>query len=179
MSKQPNRTNTSIIAEMSEFAGFDAGTQRYIRRSLDVGLNRHDAIAPWSRDQTEQAAIKAQTKVYEKLVILREQVPMEAGLEGIESFVAPLMSMSAFDLGQERLPSFGSYRFLYERLLGARARRWLPSAFCGAAAAPHLRSNIRKDLLQSISEAAATAPDWSTSEPKFFPEWVTKVPELT
>ena len=179
MSKQPSRTNTLIIAEMSEFAGFEAGTQRYIRRSLDVGLNRGDAIAQWSRDQTEQAAIKAQTKVYEKLVILREQVPMEAGLEEIESFVGPLMSISAFDLGQERLPSFSSYCFLYERLLGAQARRWLPSAFCGAAAAPHLRPSIRKDLLQSISQAAATACDWPTSEPLFFPEWVTKVPELT
>ena len=33
----------------------------------------------------------------------------------------------------------------------------------------------RKVLLQSISEAAATAPGWSTREPVFFPEWVEKV----
>ena len=32
----------------------------------------------------------------------------------------------------------------------------------------------RKLLLQSISEAAATAPGWSTREPCFYPEWVDK-----
>jgi hypothetical protein len=30
-------------------------------------------------------------------------------------------------------------------------------------------------LLQSISEAAATAPGWSNREPVFYPEWVEKV----
>jgi hypothetical protein len=30
-------------------------------------------------------------------------------------------------------------------------------------------------LLQSISEAAATAPGWSNREPAFYPEWVEKV----
>ena len=33
------------IAEIKEFAGFPAATQRYIRRSLDIGLEREDAIA--------------------------------------------------------------------------------------------------------------------------------------
>ena len=37
------------LAEIKEFAGFAAGTQRYIRRSLDIGLERDDAIARWSR----------------------------------------------------------------------------------------------------------------------------------
>jgi hypothetical protein len=32
----------------------------------------------------------------------------------------------------------------------------------------------RKVLLQSISEAAATAPGWSARAPSFFPEWVDK-----
>ena len=58
------------------------------------------------------------------------------------------------------------------RLLGAEVRRWLPSAFCAAAALPHIRPERRKNLLQSISEAAATAPAWSVREPSFFPEWV-------
>jgi hypothetical protein len=89
--------------------------------------------------------------------------------------MAPLVTMSAFDLGQDRLQSFGAYRFLYERLLGAGARPWLPGAFCAAAALPHLHPERRRVLLQSISEAAATAPGWSTREPAFFPEWVDKI----
>ena len=32
------------LAEMKEFASFPAATQRYIRRSLDVGLGREDAL---------------------------------------------------------------------------------------------------------------------------------------
>ena len=33
----------------------------------------------------------------------------------------------------------------------------------------------RRALLQSISEAAATAAGWSNREPTFYPEWVEKV----
>jgi hypothetical protein len=40
---------------------------------------------------------------------------------------------------------------------------------------PHLHPEKRRALLQSISEAAATAPGWSNREPVFFPEWVDKV----
>jgi hypothetical protein len=51
-------------------------------------------------------------------------------------------------------------------------RPWLPDAFCGAAALPQIRPDLRKQLLQSISEAAATAPGWSPTAPRFYPEWV-------
>ena len=74
-----------------------------------------------------------------------------------------------------RLQNFAAYRFLYERLIGAAARPWLPSAFCAAAALPHLHPDRRRTLLQSISESAATAPGWSGREPVFWPEWVEKV----
>ena len=40
------------------------------------------------------------------------------------------------------------------------------------AAMPHLRPARRKILLQSLSEAAATAPAWSSREPTFMPEYV-------
>ena len=73
------------------------------------------------------------------------------------------------------MPDFAAYRFLYERLIGAAVRPWLPGAFCAAAALPHLHPERRRALLQSISEAAATAPGWSNREPVFFPEWVEKV----
>ncbi|MBP8233494.1 MAG: hypothetical protein KAY22_14410, partial [Rhizorhabdus sp.] len=76
---------------------------------------------------------------------------------------------------QDRLATFGAYRFLYERLIGADVRPWLPAAFCSAAALPHLHPGKRRILLQSISEAAATAAGWSNREPVFYPEWVEKV----
>jgi hypothetical protein len=40
---------------------------------------------------------------------------------------------------------------------------------------PHLPPSKRKVLLQSISEAAATATGWSKRQPSFYPEWVDKV----
>jgi len=163
------------LAEMREFASFPASTQRYIRRSLDVGLMRDDALGRWSRDVVEAASIRAQTRVYGRLGDIRQIIPEDSGLEAIEPFMAPLVTVSAFDLGQDRLCSFGAYRFLYERLLGASVRPWLPGAFCAAAALPHLHPDRRRMLLQSISEAAATAAGWSAREPSFYPEWVEKV----
>ncbi|MFM9977683.1 MAG: hypothetical protein ACKVOP_06510 [Sphingomonadaceae bacterium] len=163
------------LSEMKEFASFPSSTQRYIRRSLDIGLNRGDALTVWSRDLIESASIRAQAKLYARLDALRDNVPEDSGLDRVEPFMAPLVTISAFDLGQDRLPSFGAYRFLYERLIGANARPWLPGAFCAAAALPHLHPERRRLLLQSISEAAATAPGWSNREPVFYPEWVDKV----
>ena len=81
-----------------------------------------------------------------------------------------LMRITAADLAQEQIDSFSAYRFLYERMLGAAVRPFLPAAFCGAAALPQMRPCRRKMLLQSLSEAAATAPGWSDREPAFFPE---------
>ena len=163
------------LAEMKEFATFPSSTQRYIRRSLDIGLVREDALARWSRDVVEAASIKAQTRIYGRLDHIRGLVPDDSGLDAIEPFFSPLVTVSAFDLGQDRLTSFGAYRFLYERLIGANVRPWLPGAFCAAAALPHLHPDKRRKLLQSISEAAATAPGWSSREPCFYPEWVEKV----
>lgn len=163
------------LAEMKEFGGFAKGTQRYIRRSLDIGLGRRDALKRWSRDVGEAASIRAQERVYRRLDHIRSYVPDDSGIEAVEPMMAPLITMTAFDLGQERLACFASYRFLYERLVGASVRPWLPAAFCAAAALPHLHPDRRRALLQSISEAAATAPGWSSRDPVFFPEWVEKV----
>ena len=165
----------TTLHELKEFASFESSTQRYIRRSLDIGLGRGDALGVWSRDLVEAASIRAQAKLYARLDALRDGVPDDSGIERVEPFMAPLVTISAFDLGQDRLPSFAAYRFLYERLLGAHARPWLPGAFCAAAALPHLHPERRRVLLQSISEAAATAPGWSSREPSFYPEWVDKI----
>ncbi len=163
------------LAEMKEFAGFGASTQRYIRRSLDVGLEREDAMALWSRDVVEAASIRAQARIYQVLGELRDVVPDDSGLDSVEPFLAPMITLIAFDLGQGRLTSFSACRFLYERLIGAQVRPWLPAAFCAAAALPHLHPELRRTLLQSISEAAATASGWSNRQPAFFPYWVEKV----
>ena len=169
------RAGTTMLAEIQEFATFAKGTQRYIRRSLDVGLGRRDAMRRWSRDVGEAASIRAQERVYSRLEHVRGSVPDDCGLDSVEPLMAPLVLMTAFDLGQDRLSCFASHRFLYERLVGAAVRPWLPAAFCSAAALPHLHPGRRRNLLQSISEAAATAPGWSNREPTFMPDWVEKV----
>jgi hypothetical protein len=172
---KPAEGGSLALAELKEFAGFDAASQRYIRRSLDVAYARSDAITLWSRDVVESAQIKAQMMMYAKLPGIRQTVPEDSGLADASLFLGELTVLSAFDLGQDRLSGFGAYRFLYERLVGAHARPWLPAAFCAASSLPHLHPTRRRALLQSISEAAATAPGWSTREPVFFPEWVEKV----
>ncbi|HVR90090.1 MAG TPA: hypothetical protein VHG29_03205 [Novosphingobium sp.] len=167
-------TASLTIAELSEFAGFDAAEQRYIKRSLDIGLGRQDAFKLWARDASESASIRSQYVVYQELKTLRGALPSETGFEAIEDYIGKLVRVAAFDLAQERLSSFSAFRFLYERLLGPEVRPWLPSAFCAASALPQIRPDRRKNLLQSISEAAATAPGWSARAPSFFPEWIEK-----
>jgi hypothetical protein len=162
------------IAELREFASFSACEQRYIKRSLDVGLGRQDAFKLWARDATESSSIRSQYVAYQELKALRGAIPSEDTLEGLDDFMGKLVRLAAFDLGQERLRSFCAFRFLYERLLGADARPWLPAAFCAASALPQIKPERRKGLLQSISEAAATAPGWSSRQPSFYPEWVEK-----
>ncbi|WP_129793145.1 hypothetical protein [Sphingosinicella sp. CPCC 101087] len=165
----------AYLAEISEFASFSKAAQRYIRRSIDVGLARRDAVRRWARDPGEAGDICQQARHYRRLDDLRGCIPDDAGIEEMEPLMAPLVTLSAFDLGAGRLDGFGAYRFLYERLVGAAVRPWLPGAFCAAAALPHIHPDRRRGLLQSISESAATAPGWSNREPVFFPEWVEKV----
>ena len=174
-SRMKAANGTMTLAEMKEFAGFPGATQRYIRRSLDIGLDRDDAMLRWSRDVVEAASIRAQARLYTRLPEIRMTTPDGGGLESVEPFLGPLLTISAFDLGQGRLTTFSAYRFLYERLIGAEVRPWLPAAFCSAAALPNLHPDLRRKLLQSISEAAATASGWSNRQPGFYPKWVEKV----
>lgn len=165
-------TASLTINELREFAAFSPCEQRYIKRSLDVGLGRQDAFRLWARNGDETASIRTQYVMYQDLKALRAAKPEGQGLDDIEGFIGKLIRVTTFDLAQERLGGFSAYRFLYERLLGADVRPWLPAAFCAAAALPQIRPERRKLLLQSISEAAATAPGWSAREPSFYPEWV-------
>ena len=165
-------TASLTIAELREFASFSENEQRFIERSLDIALGRGDAFKSWGAESGESSSIRTQYLAYRELKTLRDMIPCEATMEGLEAFMGPLMRVSAQDLARERIESFSAYRFLYERLLGARARPWLPAAFCAAAALPQIRPLRRKMLLQSLSEAAATAPGWSDREPCFYPEKV-------
>lgn len=160
------------IAEMREFAGFAPAEQRYIKRSLDIGLARTDAFRRWGRCESENTAIRRQYVAYQDLKYLRALIPQDGTPQEVERFLGKLVRVAAFDLEQERLASFSAFRFLYERLLGARARPWLPAVFCAASALPSIAPQRRKMLLQSLSEAAATAPGWSPREPVFLPEYV-------
>lgn len=160
------------IAEMREFAGFTPAEQRYIKRSLDIGLARTDAFRRWGRSEAENVAIRRQYVAYQDLKGLRALIPQDDTPYEVERFLGKLVRLAAFDLEQERLASFSAFRFLYERLLGATARPYLPAAFCAASALPSIAPQRRKLLLQSLSEAAATAPGWSDRAPVFFPEYV-------
>ncbi len=162
---------TYTIAEMQEFASFPSSAQRYIRRSIGI-VREPDAVDRFSRDPVERVAISVQARCYQRLPELRERVPGNSGLDQVEPFMAPLVGISAFDLAQDRLPSFQAYRFLYERLIGASARPWLLGAFCAAASLPHIPGPRRRDLFLTITESAATAPGWSRREPSFYPEWI-------
>ena len=52
-------TSAIAIAELREFAGFSPCEQRYIKRSLDVGLGRQDAFKLWARDAQESSSIRS------------------------------------------------------------------------------------------------------------------------
>jgi hypothetical protein len=165
-------TASLTIAELREFASFSAREQRFIERGLDIGLGRGDAFKAWGGADADQRSIRGQYLAYRELKALRHAVPCETTMDGLEAFMGPLLRVTAHDLALEQLESFSAYRFLYERLFGARVRPWLPAAFCAAAALPQIAPGRRKVLLQSLSEAAATAPGWSDREPCFYPERV-------
>lgn len=165
-----SQTTSPSICEMREFASFSPVEQRFIIRALDVFLGRGDAFRIWSGDAKSPATIRGQYLAYRELRALAGKIPDTHGLDGIGEFIGALARISAQDLAQERIASFSAYRFLYERMLGAAVRPYLPAVFCAAAALPQIRPERRKLLLQSLSEAAATAPGWSDREPSFYPE---------
>lgn len=171
------RQNSSpMLSEMKEFAAFGSGEHRYIRRSLDVAENGIEAISRWSRSAAEDAAMRAQARLYKTLLApIGSTIPDDLSIDAVAEIMGPLITLSTFDLGEGKLRSFAAYRFLYERLLGGAVRPWLVSAFLGAAL-PTIHPSLRKSLLGSITENDATAAGWSIREPAFVPEWVEKVP---
>ncbi len=171
------KQSTQMLGEMKEFSALLSSEQRYIRRSLDVGLGRGDAVACWARNSVEAAAIEAQARRYRMLELIRACVPDDDSLEEAQAYLVSLIAVSVADLREGKIASFEAYRFLYERLLGAESRPWLVSAFCAAVAQPSVHPELRKELLQSIPVTDVIAAGWSIRAPRFFPEWVDKVAE--
>jgi len=165
---------TMMLFEMEEFASFAKGTQRYIRRSLDVGLQRRDAVARWARSDAEAQSIRSQYAAYRPLDEMRDLIGSGAGAESTGTLLAALVPLTTFDLAQGKLDGFADYRFLYERLIGAGVRPWLPSVFCAAVSLPQVEPKQRGRYLESVVEAAA-CDRWSAREPAFLPAWVEKV----
>jgi hypothetical protein len=171
------KQSTQMLDEMRLFASFSPAEQRYIRRSLDVGLMRGDAIGCWARNSAEAASIEAQARRYRTLNLIRTDVPDDVAPEEAEAFLASLVTLTVSDLRDGKIESFDAYRFLYERLIGPASRPWLVGAFCAAAAQPAIHPGLRRQLLQSIPVIDVIAAGWSNRAPLFFPEWVEKVAE--
>jgi len=118
---------TAFVSEMCEFACLSGATQRYIRRSIDVGVRQcDDTVKRWARSHQEAASIAEQERAYRVIALIRNSIPDDLDPDATETVLGPLIHLSLFDLNQGKLPDFGSYRFLYERLLGADIRPWLP-----------------------------------------------------
>ena len=168
--------SSPMLTEMMLFANFAAAEQRFIRRSLDVGLNRCDSIACWARNPAEIEEIAAQARRYRALDLVRAWTRDDE--DAPELFLASLISLTTADLAEGKIGSFDAYAFLYERLVGPEVRPWLVSAFCAAASLPGLHPDHRKSLMQTVPLASVAAAGWSIRVPLFYPEWVEKVPEV-
>lgn len=162
----------AILEEMKEFASFDSASQRYIASSLDVGLNRRDAVAQWSRSTEEAAAIVRQQESYSFLAHIRAALPIGLESASLPNVFSILVAVSARDLLEGRLDGFLAYRFLYERLCGSGIRPWLVPSFLAASALPAIPIPLRLRLLQTLSQAEALASHWPQDEPHFYPMWI-------
>jgi hypothetical protein len=158
-----------IFAEMQEFGSFEPAAQYHIRRSLDAALDAELALDRWARSEVEAEAIRTQGHVYRLLPVVRRAVPVHGALAAADALLFPLITLSVFDVGGGEIATFSHYRFLYERLLGADIRPWLPGAFAAAATLPHMASHRSRTLLASLGDLTDR---WSSREPAFYPAWL-------
>jgi hypothetical protein len=159
-----------ILAEIQEFGSFGFETQRYVCRSLDAAFSQRGVVERWARSDDEAAAIHAQSHIYRVLPVIRESIQRDSAFAAADRLLFPLIAATVFDLEGGSLATFSQYRFLYERLLGAGIRPWLPSAFAAAAALPHMTRDRRHALLMSLG--GALTDRWSPLQPAFYPEWL-------
>jgi hypothetical protein len=161
---------TMILGQIQEFGSFEFETQRYVCRSLDMAGYQRGIVERWARDDDEAAAIRSQRNVYRVLPVIRQSIPSGDALAAADKLLFPLFATTVFDLSQGKLMTFSHYRFLYERLLGAGIRPWLPSAFAAAAALPHMMPDQRRALFMSVG--GALTDRWSPAQPAFYPQWL-------
>ena len=159
-----------MLAEIHEFGTFRPEVQKYICRSLDVAFCPGAAVSIWAQNEREAEGIHAQIEIYEDLPEIGRCLPREQSHIDADNVLFPLIALTTFDLTCSPIGSFVAYRFLYERLLGADVRPWLPAAFCAAASLPHLPRHFRRALVESAAMASDAA--WSMLEPTFFPKWL-------
>ena len=143
---------------------------------LDVAQEGLDTLLERARGPAEAESIKSQGRLYRTLLeVIRKCVPDDIDIDATSEIIGPLITISAFDLGEAKIERFAAYRFLYERLIGPAVRPWLASAFVAAAALPYLHPDHRKALLASIKADEAAPAGWSNFDPAFVPEWVDDV----
>ena len=161
---------TMMLAEIQEFGYFDPEVQRYICRSLEIAFCPDACLGKWARDVNEANGICTQKHVYRRLPAIRKMVPTDNRLVDAEEFLFPLVAVTTLDLACGPISAFAQYRFLYERLLGAMVRPWLPAAFAAAAALPHFPAHMRQKLISTVT--SALNDHWSVLEPTYFPTWL-------
>ena len=166
-----SHTASRTIAELREFAGFTAQEQFFIERSLEV--RRDGWRAPGEPGACAASSFRrSQREAYRELDGLRGGWCAGQPLAALDGFFAALVRVTAQDLARGALASFAAYRFLYERLLGAAVRPYLPASFCAAATLPQIEPARRKLLLASLPEIVVSTPGWSDREPVFVPRRV-------
>ena len=165
------------IAELREFAGFKAQEQFFIERSLDLALQRSDCPPGFSAG-THRSSTLSQYVAYHDLRASRHATAEGRPIEALDRFLGLLVRVSAQDLARGLIESFAAYRFLYERLLGAAVRPYLPASFCAAAALPQIDPHRRRLLLATLPAEVIATSCWSAREPEFFPRTIAdEVPE--
>ena len=159
-----------MLAELREFASFSREAQRYICRSLEVALVSDVPVDCWARDDRELESIRLQREIYAELLRIRATLAKDTRAVDAEGFLLPLIEATAFDLSCGRICAFAPYRFLYERLLGAAVRPWLPTAFLAAAGLPYFPARASRQLISTAEHVLSD--DWPEAEPAYWPHWI-------
>jgi hypothetical protein len=84
----------------------------------------------------------------------RTRIPQSNAYWELGPFFECAIPAAAFDLGNGPFDTFEEFEFLYDRLLGAIAKPWLPPLFLAAASMPGLIPEARIRLISSFEPSA-------------------------
>src|SRR4029453_19083926 len=127
-----------ILREMEDFGQMPVAAQRYIRRSLQVRFKHPASLGELARSPAEADSIARQISLYDRIDAVIEAIPVDDDVASVTRFTSLIAPLIAFDIGERKLDSFAALGFLYERLLGAAARPWLPAFFMLVVIRPEL-----------------------------------------